>query len=161
GLGDIARHERVGSDRRCHRHFDALALETPWPEALDLVPGPHLRGLTAPIVGDRLGYPDGVFEGSVPQEVTEAATARHGAQPQLALAGFAPQDLQHLLRVGAGQPLLFRHGVTPCPRSGPRPKNPGTRHGVISPAPSPSARTTPASPASAHRRSSSTCATFR
>src|SRR5262245_14312524 len=32
-------------------------------------------------------------------------------QPQLPVAGPTPQELQHLLRVGAGQPLRLGHGL--------------------------------------------------
>src|SRR4051794_19843452 len=43
------------------------------------------------------------------QEVPEAADAGTGEQPQLPVAGLAPQELQHRRRVGAGQPLRLGH----------------------------------------------------
>src|SRR5215510_13764087 len=38
-----------------------------------------------------------------------AAAAGAGEEAQLALAGLAPKERQHRLRVGAGQPLLLGH----------------------------------------------------
>src|SRR5262249_48954139 len=110
----------------------------------------HLRGLA---IGKPLCHFNDLSAGFMGKQIPDCSAACAGQQPQLAVARLASNDLQHLLRVSAGQPLALGHGVTPSPKSGPQPKTPGSRQAVISPAPSPSARTTPASPASGRRGS--------
>jgi hypothetical protein len=46
-------------------------------------------------------------------EMSNPPTTRHDEQPGFPVAGLALQKLQHLLRIGAGQPLGFSHGDSP------------------------------------------------
>src|SRR5262245_61471838 len=58
------------------------------------------------------------------QERPDSPDTRTSEQPQLPVTGLAPQELQHLLRVGTGQPFSFSHNVTPCPQSASLPSSP-------------------------------------
>ena len=63
-----------------------------------------------------LGYPNGFSTPLVGKQVPDTSAAGTGEQPQLALASLAPQEPQHGLRVGAGQPLGLGHGLHSLPK---------------------------------------------
>jgi hypothetical protein len=63
-------------------------------------------------VGEPLSNFDRFLHRIRPPEVQQTATAGHGEQPELAVAGPArlPQVVEQQGRIGAGEPLLFVHG---------------------------------------------------
>src|SRR5215831_650454 len=61
-------------------------------------------------VGERLGLPHRVAKLLVLEARPDPPTAGHCEEPHLAIARLAPEELEHGLRIGTGQPFGFGHG---------------------------------------------------
>src|SRR5262245_56008191 len=60
-------------------------------------------------VGERLGLPHRVAKLLVLEARPDLPTAGHREEPHLAVARLAPEEREHGLRIGTGQPFGFGH----------------------------------------------------
>src|SRR5437773_1835071 len=61
-------------------------------------------------VRERLGLPHRVAKLLLLEARPDPPTAGHREEPHLAIARLAPEELEHGLRIGTGQPFGFGHG---------------------------------------------------
>src|SRR6185503_6382949 len=72
----------------------------------------HLGPIGA-AVRERLGLPHCVAKLLMLEARPDSPTAGHREEPHLAIARLAPEELEHGLRIGTGQPFGFGHGRSP------------------------------------------------
>src|SRR5690349_10708598 len=60
-------------------------------------------------VRERLGFLHSVAELLVLEARPDASTAGHREEPHLAIASPAPEEFEHRLRIGTGEPFGFGH----------------------------------------------------